>query len=132
MLRKKKLSPRPTKPVDYPSGLLVETERATYYIKGTRRYRLFSRRVIDSWGLTPVRGSERSVGNLTLSKAPLGFRDGTLIHNIADGRLYLVSESKRRQIVSPDALERFGWSWDDAVMVSDDEANLHEKGAVIR
>lgn len=122
---------RPTFPVEYPDGVLVESERGVYYIKGGKRYKLYSPRVVQSWSLKPIVGSEVSLANYKRAAQPLGFRDSTLIHNIADGRLYIISGNKRRQVVSPDVLKQFGWSWDDAIIVSDEEAKLHEQGEVI-
>jgi len=63
--------------------------------------------------------------------AKLGFRDGSLLYNVADGKIYLISENKRRHIISPDALELLGISPNDAVKVSDYEINLQELGESI-
>ena len=124
-------SPRPQKRVDYPDGVMVETECETYYIRGGKRYRLYSPRALSSWSIEPVRGSESSVAHIPKAKAPLGFRDGTLIHNYADGRLYIISGNKRRHITSPDALKRFGWTAGDAIIVSQKETELHAEGDVL-
>lgn len=124
----KKASQRPNKPVYYPDGLMVNTEENDYYIAGGKRFRVYSPRALDSWGLEPVLGSEESVKNIPLAKQPLGFRDGTLIHNIADGSIYLISSNKRRHITSPDVLKRYGWRRGDAITVSLKETDLHIKG----
>lgn len=124
-------SPRPTKPIDYPDGLFVDTESDTYYIRGGKRYRVYSKRALSSWSAKPVRGSDKSLSRIPRAKAPLGFRDGTLIHNYADGRLYLISGNKRRHITSPDVLGKFGWKHRDALLVSQQEADLHEEGEVL-
>jgi hypothetical protein len=122
---------RPNKRIDYPDGMAVDTETGVYYIRGGKRYRIFSPRCLNSWSIKPVLGSDASVEHIPLAKSPLGFRDGTLINNIADGKLYLISGNKRRHITSPDVLDRFGWSWGDAVRVSDQETKLHDEGEVI-
>lgn len=129
MLRKPKA--RPATKVDYPDGVMVDTETEVYYIRGGKRYRLFSPRTTQSWSLEPIRGSDVSVKHIPRAKAPLGFRDGTLIHNYADGRLYLISGNKRRHITSPDVLKRYGWKAGDAVIVSQQEADLHEEGEAL-
>jgi hypothetical protein len=59
----------------------------------------------------------------------LGFRDGTLIHNIADGKMYLVSANKRRHIVSPDVFDKYGLDESRVLRVSEAEISLHEEGA---
>lgn len=128
MFRKKFKKARPTEPVYYPDGVMVETETDTYYIQRGKRYRTFSPRTRDSWSLKPILGSNASVSHIPLVKSPLGFRDGTLIHNFADGKIYLISGTKRRLIASPDVFERYGWTNQDIVTVSLEEVDLHEKG----
>lgn len=59
------------------------------------------------------------------------FRNGSLIHNLADGKIYLIVNGQRRQLVSPEAFERIGAKVSEAVTVSLDEINLHELGEVI-
>lgn len=60
--------------------------------------------------------------------AKLGFRDGSLIHNVADGKIYLISNNKRRHITSPDTLDLLGVNRESAVDVSEFEVNLQELG----
>lgn len=124
-------NPRPTKPVDYPDGLFVDADEHTYYIRGGKRYRLYSKRCLESWSASVILGSEESLVNVPKARHPLGFRDGTLIHNYADGRLYLVSGNKRRHITSPDVLGRYGWKTGDAIIVSQQETDLHEEGEAL-
>lgn len=61
----------------------------------------------------------------------LGFRDGSLLYNIKDAKLYLVSDSVLRHIVSPSALERLGVTMDDAMVVSDKDINIMKRGEEI-
>ena len=58
----------------------------------------------------------------------LGFRDGTLIKNIADGKMYLVSQNKRRHIVDPDSFDRYGLDRNQVIEVSELEAAAHDLG----
>jgi len=58
----------------------------------------------------------------------LGFRDGTLIKNIADGKMYLISQNKRRQIVDPDTFNKYGLNRSEVIEVSDSETNMHDVG----
>jgi hypothetical protein len=58
----------------------------------------------------------------------LGFRDGTLIKNIADGKMYLVSQNKLRHIVDPDSFNRYGLDRSKAVEVSEAEVSAHDLG----
>ena len=132
MFRSKKkeqaAQPQTTRPVAYPSGLMVTTEKCTWYILGGKRLKVYSQRCLASWGVTPVLGTEASLSKFPASSRPLGFRDGTLIKDISDGRIYLVSQAKRRHIVNPDDLTTLGLRLNDAVVVSSAEAGLHEDG----
>jgi len=58
----------------------------------------------------------------------LGFRDGTLIKDISDGKIYLISQNKRRHITSPDVFDNFGLDRSKIVEVSSDEVAMHLLG----
>ena len=58
----------------------------------------------------------------------LGFRDGTLIKNIADGKIYLISQNKRRHIIDPDSFTKYGLDRSNIVEVSEAEVNMHDIG----
>jgi hypothetical protein len=55
----------------------------------------------------------------------VGFRDGTLIQNIVDGKIYLVSDSRKRLVTDPDILDSLGL---EILLVSEAEINIHEDG----
>jgi hypothetical protein len=59
------------------------------------------------------------------------FRNGSLIHNLADGKIYLIEEGKRRHVTDPDVLETLGASWKDVTRVSLAEVNLHPEGETL-
>lgn len=119
----------PDRPVVYPSGSFIRTEKGYFYIVSpSKRYRFISQRVIVSWAPQRIIDtSEAAVAKYKIS-AKMKFRPGSLIHNLADGKIYLIEGSKRRHITSPDALERIGAKMKDVVTVSLDEINLHEEG----
>ena len=116
-----------TSPTNFPTGLAVKTDKATYWIKDGKRFKLISERAEASWSFPTVHATENAVSGIKLA-GKLGFRDGTLIKNIADGKLYLISQNKRRHIVSPDVFNKYGLDRSMLVEVSDDEANMHELG----
>lgn len=120
-----------TTPVNWPMGLFVETEEHVWSIGEGTKTRVFSDRVLNSWGVTPLYGTEASLANHKETKAVLGFRNGTLIKNIANGCYYLISGNKRRLIASPDVFTNFNLDKDMAIIVSDEEANLHPAGEVL-
>src|SRR5687768_952960 len=106
-LKKKTQKQLPSNPVEYPIGSFVESELGYFYILSpVKRLRIISTRLLNSWN--PQRiilTSEKALANYRIA-SKLKYRNGSLIHNIADGKIYLIEEGKRRHITSPDALER--------------------------
>lgn len=122
--------PLPSEPVEYPSGVFVHTEKGYFYVSGPgKRFRIIHKRVLNSWSpQRVVETTEAALANYRVT-AKLKFRNGSLIHSIGDGKMYFISDGKRRLIRNPDAFAAIGATPDDAVMVSIDETNLHEEGA---
>lgn len=116
-----------TLPTNFPSGIAVKTDKAIYWIKDGKRFKLISNRAAKSWAFTTVNATEASMVNLKVAGS-LGFRDGTLIKNIADGKMYLVSQNKKRHIVSPDIFNKFGLDRGKMIEVSATEIAAHELG----
>jgi len=116
-----------TSPTNFPSGIAVKTDKDTYWIKDGKRYRLISNRAADSWSFTTVHATENALSGFKLA-GKLGFRDGTLIKNIADGRIYLVSQNKLRHIVDPDSFTRYGLDRSNVIEVSETEVSAHDLG----
>jgi hypothetical protein len=98
-----------------------------YWIKDGKRYKLISDRAADSWAFPTVNALESALSTTKLV-GKLGFRDGTLIKNIADGKMYLISQNKRRHISDPDTFNKFGLDRSKVIEVSDIEANMHDIG----
>lgn len=114
-------------PTNFPSGLAVKTEKAVYWIKDGKRYKIISDRAEKSWGFVTANATENAIAHLKVV-GKLGFRDGSLIKNISDGKIYLISQNKKRHIVSPDVFIRYGLSRDAIIEVSDAESKMHELG----
>jgi len=116
-----------SQPTNFPSGIAVQTDKATYWIKDGKRYKLISDRAAQSWCFTTVKATEAALSGIKLV-GKLGFRDGTLIKNIADGKMYLISQNKKRHVVDPDSFIRYGLDRSSIIEVSDMEANAHDIG----
>ena len=116
-----------SQPTNFPSGLAVKTDKATYWIKDGKRYKLISDRAAKSWMFTTVNATEAALSGIKLV-GKLGFRDGTLIKNIADGKMYLVSQNKLRHIVDPDVFNKYGLDRSIIMEVSESEIKAHELG----
>lgn len=128
MMRKKKPQQTiVTNLTNFPSGIAVRTEKNVYWIKDGKRFRLVSERATESWAFTLVNATEAALsGSKVVGK--LGFRDGTLIKNIADGKIYLISQNKRRHVVDPDTFDRYGLDRSRTIEVSESETNMHDLG----
>jgi hypothetical protein len=116
-----------TSPTIFPSGIAVKTDKGIYWIKDGKRFKLISDRAAKSWMFTTILATESSVSGMKLA-GKLGFRDGTLIKNIADGKLYLISQNKKRHIVDPDTFDKYGLDRSQVVEVSAFETSMHELG----
>lgn len=133
MFRKKPTLPQPeplplrTEKTDYPYGTCVQTEAGYFLIRDKVRFRIGSERILWSWRFNVVETTEAAVKHFAIA-GKLGFRDGTLINNLADGKMYVIAKNKKRHITSPDVFDKYGYSTADMVTVSDAEANLHENG----
>jgi len=127
LLKNSKPSLTISQPTNFPSGIAVKTDKDTYWIKDGKRYRLISNRAAQSWCFTTVLVTEAALTGIKLV-GKLGFRDGSLIKNLADGRMYLVSQNKLRHIVDPDSFDRYGLDRSKVVEVSDKEISAHDLG----
>ena len=116
-----------SQPTNFPSGIAVKTDKATYWIKDGKRFKLISERAAISWMFTTVNATEAALSGIKLV-GKLGFRDGTLIKNISDGKMYLVSQNKLRHIISPDVFIRYGLDRSKMVEVSQNEFEAHDLG----
>ena len=110
-----------------PSGLIANTEKGYFYIKGGKKFKFVSERAMLSWSLPIVKTNDKVLNKLILA-GTLGFRDGTLVKDISDGKIYLISDSKRRHILNPDVLE---WMNTDIVKAGQKEILVHEEGEPI-
>ena len=61
-----------TSPTNFPSGIAVKTDKAVYWIKDGKRFRLISDRAAKSWAFTTVNATESSLSGMKVAGA-LGF-----------------------------------------------------------
>lgn len=127
LLKRSSLKPQKSHSPVVPSGLIACTESGYFYIKGKKRFKLISERAVHSWGLPIVLTKESIMSNFPIMGS-LGFRDGTLIKDVSDGKIYLISDSKRRHVVNPDVLD---WINIDPMNVGQKEVGIHEEGEAI-
>jgi len=114
-------------PTNFPSGIAVKTKKACYWVKDGKLFKLVSDRAEKSWSFPTVLAEESALSGMKIA-GKLGFRDGTLIKNIADGKIYLISQNKRRHIISPDVFNAYGLDRNMIIEVSEMETNMHDQG----
>lgn len=107
-----------------PSGLIAHTESGYFYIKDNKKFTFVSDRAMLSWNL-PIIKTKDSIMSSKIKSGILGFRDGTLVKDISDGKIYLISNSKRRHVVDPDVLE---WLNTDIIQIGQKELFVHSEG----
>lgn len=127
MFKKNQQTKTVTNPTIFPSGIAVKTDVGTYWIKDGKRFKLISDRACQSWSFPTVNATEVAVSQMKVV-GKLGFRDGSLIKNIADGKMYLISQNKRRHIVDPDIFDKYGLDRTKVIEVSELEAETHILG----
>ena len=121
----------PTTPTNYPYGLCIKTEAGYFLIRANSRFRIMSERAVESWNFNRIiPSSEAAVKHIKIT-SKVGFRDGTIINDMATGKHYLISKNLKRHITSPDVFEKYGLNWEDVLLVSSQEVAYHEDGEVL-
>ena len=124
LTRKKKTTSR----TDFPTGIVVKTETGYWYINGNVRKPVWNTRILKTWDFPiVVEYTEHSLSSFKKG-TPLGFRPGSLIRDISDGKIYLIEKGLRRLIVSPESLALLDRKRSDALWVSHNEVLLHKQG----
>ena len=107
-----------------PSGLIAKTENGYFYIKGKKRFKFVSERAMDTWHLPIIKTKEAMLAGIT-QMGILGLRDGTIAKDISDGKIYLISDNKKRHITNPDVLI---WINSSIIDVSQKDILVHTDG----
>ena len=107
-----------------PSGLIAHTEKGYFYIKGKKRFKFVSDRAMSSWSLPVIETKELMLAGI-IPSGVIGFRDGALVKDISDGKIYLISDNKRRHIVEPDVVE---WIGSEIIQAGQKEIFVHAEG----
>lgn len=124
-----KINP-PLVPTAYPSGVAVFDGTNTYFIKNNKKYRIISNRALESWGFKVWYGSPESLSKTVLGGI-LAFRDGSVIKDVSNGKIYLVVNGLKQHITTPDFFTKFGIDPGYIIEVSAKEAELHKNGEPI-
>ena len=110
-------------------GIAITDGLNTWYVKNSKRFKVFSDRAVKSWNFPVILNVNPTViGNIE-DGGTIGFRDGSLIKDIVSGKIYLVSGSKVRLITDPDSISILGR--DKVIEVSPEEIKIHIEGESI-
>lgn len=119
-------------PVLYPVDSAIETDEGVYFItKSGAKLKVYSPRVVQSWSFNLLPGTKKSLSMHKNAIGVLGFRNGTLIRNISDSKIYLIAGNKKRHVQNPDVFLKYGFDQNKIILVSQEEVNLHEDGEVL-
>lgn len=123
----------PTEPVEYPAGLAFRTPSGMYYLnRDGKRYKIQSEHIMRSWKFPLIiETSDIALSNYPVAVTKLGFRDGTLLYNVADAKIYLASAGKLLHVVSPEVFDRLGIKFSDAMWVPDADIKIMVIGGTI-
>jgi len=106
------------------NGLCYSAGNRVFMLKGGKAYEFYSPRAFASWKL-PATEIDPEVC-VEFFSGRLGFRDSTLIQNAKDGRIYLISGTKKRLVTAP--LSDYCFDISQIVEVSDAETQFHSDG----
>jgi hypothetical protein len=118
----------------YPAGALLQnkTTGGVYFVQDGIKYPLMTKDVLKinfpKYHLTPV-----SIGELDkyTTGAPIKIRDGEIVKPSNETTVYVISDGKKRPVISGDVFERLGYQWKNLKVV-DPRALLNmELGPII-
>lgn len=112
--------------VDLPTGSVVSNQGQFFYIKGDTRLTIGTKRILDSWRFDRIIEVTDDCIARYRPGGRMGFREGTVIKDIATSEIFLISGGQKCKIMSPDTLDNL--SMTNIVVVSHDEAGIHVRG----
>jgi hypothetical protein len=93
-----------------PSGLFVRTPDMKIFFSKSGGLFEVSEIHFPSWNAEALPTIPLALRGLPIL-GKLGFRDGTLVKDFVSGRIYLISDSRKRLVTSPDILAQLGGEW---------------------
>jgi len=118
----------------YPRGALVQDPRTTgvYYVENSVKSPIYSKEIMTANfpGRQIISADAKTIDGFA-DGSPVLFKDGTLVRANDDSKIYVISEGKRRWIVTEEAFANFGYKWDNVIVTSAQAVLAHELGEVI-
>ncbi|MBU1165065.1 hypothetical protein KKA15_05935 [Patescibacteria group bacterium] len=118
----------------YPTGALLQDNKTggIFYVADGLKHPIYSKEIwlakYRNKELTSVSPDE--LENY-LTSSPVKFTDGELIKSMNEPAVYVISEGKRRPIISGDVFESLGYSWRNIIITSPNAVGIHPLGEVI-
>ncbi len=118
----------------YPAGALLQdnTTGGVYYVQDGIKQPIITKQIMTiaypGFVISPVTPEELSsyeTGN------PALFPDGTIITSDSSPSVYVISNMKRRAVLSGEAFIDLGYSWDNMIETTDEAIDLHLLGSPI-
>lgn len=130
--KKNKKAPEPVEQdlENIPDGTAIEAKGIYFFVKGGMKYRIPSLSILKSQNYPRViKVTPKSANKIPNSAAKIGLREGSVVRDISDNRIYLISGNRARHITSPIVLSQLGNP--DVILVAHSDITLHEGGREI-
>ncbi len=117
-----------------PKGHLLQnsTTGGVYFVADGIKHPLLSRTILDlnfkDWAIVPTAPELLETYE---TGDPVKLAEGTLVKADDTPAVYVISDSKRRPILSGEVFETLGYSWENIVVTDAKTVNLHELGESI-
>ena len=124
----KKKPATPSKLTEFPTGTCVKSGENYFYINKQFKHKIASNRILMSWAFPFVIEAKPEVLKKYKNAKPLGFRPGTIVKSMADGKFYYIVTGGKMHIQNPDFIKAAGVK---IMVVSAQELALHVDAGVI-
>ncbi|MDD3285002.1 MAG: hypothetical protein PHZ07_05400 [Patescibacteria group bacterium] len=117
----------------YPNGAILQNRNGDiYYVKDEKKYFIMNEQIFEINYPDSIKQivSDEELGNMS-DGDPILLKDGTLVKFYNKTDVYVISEGKKRAIISGEIFESLGYKWSDVITVDDDVLNLHITGDVV-
>jgi len=115
----------------YPTGALLQNNQTggVYYVENGIKQPIYSRELMTA----SFKGRILTqVGPEILDQYPEGppvkFKDGELVKDKSDSKVYVISEGRRRWVKTEEAFANFGYKWDNIIETNFQAVNIHPLG----
>lgn len=118
--------PRPLLDTLPPSGIFIRTPGGGLYFVRNGQALAVSEIAFSTWNARAIGVTEMAFRALEHG-GRIGFRDGTLVRDFGDGTIYLISNSRKRQITDPRIYEQLGGDA-ECLVVPSEYLKIHKEG----